>query len=120
MTPRAKRGRPPKPMPEGVVRVERGRHEVRYWSADWPEELGPTFVIVNKPSQQPVKPVGRPRTSIEDQRALLRLRMATALYEHRGESFEAAIIAAMIDLDWPDISTAEIERIRTRFRARGA
>jgi hypothetical protein len=102
-------------MPEGVVRVERGRHEVRYWWAGWPEELGPTYVVLKKPAR---KPVGRPRTSIADQRALLRLRMATALYEHRGENFEAAIIAAMIDLDWPDISTAEIERIRSRFRAR--
>lgn len=46
--------------------------------------------------------------------------MATALYEHRGESLEAAIIAAMIGLDWPDQTAAEIERIRTRFRASGA
>ena len=104
-------------MPEGVVRVERGRHEVRYWAEGWPEELGPTFAIIKKP---PRKPLGRPRTGVEDQRALLRLRMATALYEARGESFEAAIIAAMINLDWPDITTAEIERIRSRFRASGA
>jgi hypothetical protein len=101
-------------MPEGVVRVERRRHEVRYWAVDWPEELGPTYVIRKKPSK---KRVGRPRTSIEDLRALLRLRMATALYEHRGENFETAIIAAMTDLGWPDQTTAEIERIRTRFRA---
>jgi hypothetical protein len=101
-------------MPEGVVRVEHGRHQVRYWSADWPEELGPTYVILKKPSR---RAPGRPRTGIEDQRKLMRLRMATALYEHRGESFEAAIIAAMIDLDWPDRTAAEIERIRTRFRA---
>ena len=53
MTPRAKRGRPPKPMPEGVVRVEHGRHEVRYWAVDWPEELGPTFVILKKPRGSP-------------------------------------------------------------------
>jgi len=96
------------------VRVEHGRHEIRYWAAGWPEELGPTFVIVKKPSR---KPVGRPRPGVADQRKLLRLRIATAVYEARGEALETAIIAAMIDLDWPDITTAEIDRIRSRFRA---
>ena len=111
--PGAKRGRPRKPMPEGVVRVEHGRHEIRYWAVGWPEELGPTFVIAKKPSQ---RGAGRPRTSIEDQRRLLRLRIATAVHEARGEALEAAIIAAMRDLDWPDQTAAEIDRIRSRFR----
>ena len=48
----AKRGRPPRPMPEGVARVEYGRHEIRYWGAGWPEELGPTFIILKKPSKK--------------------------------------------------------------------
>ena len=100
-------------MPEGVVRVERDRHEIRYWKADWPEELGPTFVILKKPSK---KRAGRPKSSIEDQRKLLRLRIATAAYEARGKTLEAAILAAMSDLDWPDRSVAEIERVRSRFR----
>jgi hypothetical protein len=46
----------------------------------------------------------------------LRLRIATSAYAVRGESLERSIIAAMTDLDWPDQSTDEIERIRTRFR----
>jgi hypothetical protein len=102
-------------MPEGIVRVERDRHEVRYWAAGWPEELGPTFVIIKKPS---TKAAGRPKASIEDQRKLLHLRIATAAHEARGKTFEAAILAAMSDLDWPDRSrsVAEIERIRSRFR----
>jgi hypothetical protein len=100
-------------MPEGVVRVEHGRHEVRYWRVGWPEELGPTFVVIKKPSK---KSPGRPKASIEDQRKLLRLRIATAAHEARGKKLEAAILAAMSDLDWPDRSVAEIERIRTRFR----
>jgi hypothetical protein len=108
-----KRGRPPKPMPEGVVRVENGRHEVRYWRIDWPEALGPTFVVVKKPSK---KGAGRPKASAEDQRKLLRLRIAIAVHEARGKTFEAATIAGMIDHDWPDQSAAEIERIRSRFR----
>jgi hypothetical protein len=108
-----KRGRPPKPAPEGVVRIERDRHEIRYWKADWPEEQGPTFVVVKKPSK---KSPGRPKASIEDQRKLLRLRIATAAHEARGAKLEAAILAAMSDLDWPDRSAAELERIRTRFR----
>jgi hypothetical protein len=80
----------------------------------WPEELGPTFVITKKPSK---KTAGRPKASIEDQRKLLRLRIATAAHEARGEALEAAIIAAMRDLDWPDQTAAEIDRIRSRFRA---
>jgi hypothetical protein len=100
-------------MPEGIVRVEHYRHEVRYWAAGWPEELGPTFVIVKNPSK---KTAGRPKASTETQRKLLRLRIATAAYEARGEKLEAAILAAMNDLDWPDRSVAEIERIRIRFR----
>jgi hypothetical protein len=99
-------------MPQGVVRVERNRHEIRYWTVDWPEELGPTFVIIKKPSK---KSPGRPKASIEDQRKLLRLRIATAAYEARGEKLEAAIKAAMRDLDWDD-SVAELDRVRTRFR----
>ena len=95
------------------MRVEHGRHEVRYWAVGWPEGQGPTFVIVKKPSK---KTVGRPKASIEDQRRLLRLRIATAAYEARGETLEAAIIAGMVDLDWPDQTAAEIERIRSRFR----
>jgi hypothetical protein len=102
-------------MPEGVVRVERDRHEVRYWAAGWPEELGPTFVIIKKPS--PRKTAGRPKASIEDQRKLLRLRIATAAHEARGKALEAAIRDAMIDLGWPGITAAEIERVRSRFRA---
>jgi hypothetical protein len=101
-------------MPEGIVRVERGRHAVRYWAVGWPEVLGPTFVISKKPSK---KTAGRPKAGIEDQRGFLRLRIATAVHEARGEPLEAAIIAAMIDLDWPDQTAAEIERIRSRFRA---
>lgn len=97
-------------MPVGVVRVENKRHAVRYWTADWPEELGPTFVIVKKPSQ---RAAGRPRP--KDQRDLVRLRIATAAYEARGKKFEAAIRDAMIDLDWP-CSVAEIERIRSHLR----
>jgi hypothetical protein len=108
-----KRGRPPTPTPEGVARVERDRHEIRYWAVGWPEELGPTFVIIKTPS---TKTAGRPKASIEDQRKLLRLRIATAAHEARGKTFEAAILAAMSDLDWPDRSVAEIERIRSRFR----
>jgi hypothetical protein len=100
-------------MPEGVVRVERDRREIRYWTADWPEGQGPTFVVVKKPSK---KRVGRPKASAEEQRKLLRLRIATAAHEARGATLEAAILAAMSDLDWPDRSVAEIERIRTRFR----
>jgi hypothetical protein len=100
-------------MPEGVVRVEHGRHEVRYWAVGWPEELGPTFVIVKNPSK---KTAGRPRPSGQDQRDLTRLRIATAAHEARGKKFEAAINAAMSDLDWPDRTAAELERVRTRFR----
>jgi hypothetical protein len=102
-------------MPEGVARVEYGRHEVRYWWAGWPEELGPTFIILKKPSK---KLVGRPRTGVEEQRRFLRLRIATAVYEARGKRLEAAIIDAMIDLGWRDVTTTEIERIRARFRRR--
>jgi hypothetical protein len=104
-------------MPEGVVRVEHGRHEVRYWWADWPEELGPTYVILKKPSR---RSAGRPRAGVEDHRRLLRLRIAAAVCQARGESLEGSIIAAMIDLDWPRITAAEIERIRSRFRTSGA
>jgi hypothetical protein len=102
-------------MPEGVVRVEHGRHEVRYWRADWPEELGPTFAIIKKPAQ---RGAGRPRPSIADHSKLLRLRIATAVYEARGHALGPAIFAAMIDLDWPKQkqTAAEIERIRARFR----
>jgi hypothetical protein len=108
-----KRGRPPKPLPKGIARVGRDRHEVRYWAANWPEELGATFVIIKTPSK---KTAGRPKASIKDQRKFLRLRIASAAYEARGEKLEAAILAAMSDLDWPDRSVAEIERIRSRFR----
>jgi hypothetical protein len=100
-------------MPEGVVRVERDRHEIRYWTADWPERQGPTSVVVKNPSK---KRAGRPNAGIEDQRKLLRLRIATAAHEARGAKLEAAILAAMSDLDWPDRSVTEIERVRTRFR----
>jgi hypothetical protein len=100
-------------MPEGIVRVERDRHEVRYWAAGWPEELGPTFVIVKKPA---AKGAGRPKANTEDQRKLLRLRIATAAHQANGKALEAAIRDAMIDLDWPDITAVEIERVRSRFR----
>jgi hypothetical protein len=101
-----------------MARAEHQRREVRYWGDSWPEELGPTWVIPKKP---PPKPAGRPRTSIQDLRRFLRLRIATSAYEVRGEGFEASIIAAMTDLDWPDQSAAEVDRIRKRFqRARPA
>ena len=95
------------------MRVERERHGIRYWTVGWPEELGPTFVIIKKPSK---KTAGRPKASIEDQRKLLRLRIATAAHQAKGKTLEAAIRDAMIDLDWPDITAAEIERVRSRFR----
>jgi excisionase family DNA binding protein len=53
---------------------------------------------------------------LDELRALLRLRAATALYEARGAGLQAAILGAMLDLDWPVQSAAEIERVRTRFR----
>jgi hypothetical protein len=94
------------------VRVENRRHEIRYWAVGWPEELGPTFVIVKKPSQ---RAAGRPRTGVEGRRRFLRLRIATAVHEARGEALEAAIAAAMHDLDCLG-TAAETDRIRTRFR----
>lgn len=95
------------------MRVEHKRHEIRYWADNGREDLGPAFVVIKKPSR---KTVGRPRASVEDQRDLMRLWIATAVHEAQGKKLEAAINAAMSDLDWPDRTAAELERIRTRFR----
>jgi excisionase family DNA binding protein len=57
-----------------------------------------------------------PLGPLHDERALLRLRAATALYEARDLGLERAICDAMRDLEWPDQSAAEIDRVRTLFR----
>jgi hypothetical protein len=53
---------------------------------------------------------------LDDERAFLRLRAASALYEARGSGLEPAIRDAMLDLNWPEITAAEIDRVRSRFR----
>jgi hypothetical protein len=54
--------------------------------------------------------------SLEEWRALLRLRIATAAYEANGSRLEPAIRHAMLRLDWPKKTAREIERVRTWFR----
>jgi hypothetical protein len=103
----AKRGRKPKPLPPGVRRRELKRHEIRIWLESAPDDP-PTFVIKKK---KPVRPVGRPKMSVDQRNALLRLRIATAIYQERGAMLKAAVSRAMELLRWPDQSAEDIERV---------
>jgi hypothetical protein len=110
----AKRGRKPKLLPPGVRRRELKRHEIRIWRKDAPDDP-PTLVIKKTKS---IRPVGRPKMSHDRAKALLGLRIATAIYVERGAMLKEAVPRAMELLRWPDQSAAEVERIMARFRAR--
>jgi hypothetical protein len=107
-----KRGRKPLPLPTGIVRAEYLRREIRYWAHGWLEELDPTWVIRKKPA---AKPVGRPKFS-DRERALTQLRTAMAPYLDSGANCQAAIRAAMSDIDWKVQSDAEVDRIQNALK----
>lgn len=109
---RSKRGRPKRAGPPGY-RVVVLRHKIHLYAKGWRKEHGPTWVIPRSPT---AKPRGRPRPGREEQRELMRLRIAVAAYQEQGERLQRAIRSAMILLDWRDQSEAEIERLRSRFR----
>ena len=51
-------------------------------------------------------------------KALLRLRIATAIYQERGATLKAAVLRAMESLGWPDQSAEAVERVMALFRSR--
>lgn len=129
------------PLPTGMVRDVRTRSSIEFYAEGWPEGVGPTAGIAkrNPSGRKPGRPAGgelviraepseKRRLSLKTPRdhllrdrmlnalAMIVLRSVTARYETRGESLEGSIKAAMIDLNWPKRSAAEIDRIRTRFR----
>jgi hypothetical protein len=108
-----KRGRKPTLLPPGVRRRELKRHEIRIWLKDAPDDP-PTIVIQKTKS---IRPVGRPRMSPDRAKAMLGLRIATAIYVERRAMLKAAVSRAMQLLRWPDQSAAEVERVMARFRA---
>jgi hypothetical protein len=109
-----KPGRKPALLPPGVRRRELKRHEIRIWLKDAPDDP-PTLVFKRT---KPIRPIGRPRMSRDRAKALLGLRIATAIYVERGAMLKTAVSRAMASLRWPDQSAAEVERIMARFRAR--
>ena len=109
-----KPGRKPALLPPGVRRRELKRHEIRIWLKDAPDDP-PTIVIQKTKS---IRPVGRPRMSLDRAKALLGLRIATAIYVERGAMLKVAVSRAMELLRWPDQSVAEVEQVMALFRAR--
>jgi hypothetical protein len=107
----AKPGRKPTLLPPGVRRWELKRHEIRIWRKDAPDDP-PTLVIKKTKS---IRPVGRPKMSHDRAKALLGLRIATAIYVEWGAMLKEAVPRAMELLRWPDQSAAEVERIMARF-----
>ena len=47
MTPGAKRGRKPSPLPTGMARAVRTRSGVEFYAEGWPEGVGPTWASLN-------------------------------------------------------------------------
>jgi hypothetical protein len=110
----AKPGRKSTLLPPGVRRWELKRHEIRIWRNDAPDDP-PTLILKKTKS---IRPVGRPRMSRDRAKALLGLRIATAIYVERGAMLKAAVSRGMELLHWPDQSVAEVERVMALFRAR--
>jgi hypothetical protein len=108
----ARPGRKPAPLPPGVRRIEKRRHEIRIWLDDAPDDP-PTVVWKQRASK---RPVGRPSVSADQSKKLLRLRIATAIRQTRGESLKSALYDAMRLLKWPDQRAAEHKRLAERFR----
>ena len=86
-----KRGRKPTLLPPGVRRRELKRHEIRIWLKDAPDDP-PTIVIQKTKS---IRPVGRPRMSPDRAKAMIGLRIPTAINVTRQaqQAFEQSVSA---------------------------
>ena len=60
VTPGAKRGRKPSPLPTGMVRAVRTRSGVEFYAEGWPEGIGPTAGVAkrNPTGRKPGRPAG--------------------------------------------------------------
>jgi hypothetical protein len=109
----AKRGRPPRSLPQGIARVKRKRHERQFYPEGWRGEYGSPPSVRDKSDRSR----GRPPLGVEKQRHLMRLWMIIAFHLGRGKKLEQAIRMAMSDLEWPRRgSDREVERVRTYFQ----